>query len=109
MMTSQTFDLVSMRSTLSSSGYGKNCSAKKKERIKLDKFKTQRSSVTFDLRRPPKVCCINVVSCNRGSTTFSPPKPSRHIDCIDVTRNLYAEKDGISKQINQHTHIHGIY
>lgn len=43
---------------------------------------------TFDSRRPPKICCINVVSCDIISTSFSPPSPSRHFDCIDVTRSL---------------------
>lgn len=48
---------------------------------------------TFDLRCPPNVCCIKVVSCNLGSTLFSPPSPSKHIDCIDVIRSL--DKDSI--------------
>lgn len=62
--------------------------ARKKERV----GKRKKTSVdTFDRRRPPKVCCTKVVSCNLGLTFFSPPTPSKHIDCIDATRSLHKQ------------------
>lgn len=43
--------------------------------------------------RPPNICCIRVVSCSPASTCFSPPRPSRQMDCIDATRTLKRERE----------------
>jgi hypothetical protein len=55
------------------------------------KDSSKNQSNTFDLRRPPKVCCMKVVSCNLGSTLSSPPSFSKHMDCIDAIRSLDEE------------------
>lgn len=54
--------------------------------------KSEIYQVTLDLRRPPNICCISVVSCKLGSTCFSPPSPSKQAACIDITRCLVVFK-----------------
>jgi hypothetical protein len=58
---------------------------------------------TLDLRRPPNICWMSVVSCELCSMCFSPPSPSKHAACIDITRCLVVFK--LSYIINKIVYI----